>query len=212
MSKTRGNVVDPWTVLDSSGADALRWYMFTSGPPGNVRRMSPDMVVEVMRNFLMTLWNTYSFFVIYANIDNFVPVKKAPKVTSDLDRWLVSSLNQLIIDVDGLLDNYDPTAAGRKIESFVNDLSNWYVRRSRRRFWKSQNDDDKLSAYNTLYQALVTLSRLLAPFTPFIAEEIYQNLVRTVDKEAPESVHLASFPVVDESLIDKDIWPAPRLP
>jgi len=205
MSKTRGNVVDPWTVLDSSGADALRWYMFTSGPPGNVRRMSPDMVVEVMRNFLMTLWNTYSFFVIYANIDNFVPGKKAPKVTSELDRWLISSLNQLIIDTDRQLGEYDPTGAGRKIESFVSDLSNWYVRRSRRRFWKSQNDDDKLSAYSTLYQALVTLSKLLAPFTPFVAEEIYQNLVRTVDKDAPESVHLALFPVADEKLIDTDI-------
>ncbi len=205
MSKTRGNVVDPWTVLDSSGADALRWYMFTSGPPGNVRRMSPDMVVEVMRNFLMTLWNTYSFFVIYANIDNFVPARKAPKITSELDRWLISSLNQLIIDVDRMLGEYDPTGAGRKIESFVNDLSNWYVRRSRRRFWKSQNDDDKLSAYHTLYQSLVTLSKLLAPFTPFVAEAIYQNLVGTVDKDAPESVHLAPFPVADESLIDKDI-------
>ena len=211
MSKTRGNVVDPWTVLDSSGADALRWYMFTSGPPGNVRRMSPDMVVEVMRNFLMTLWNTYSFFVIYANIDNFIPGKTAPKITSELDRWLVSSLNRLVIDVDRLLDDYDPTAAGRKIESFVNDLSNWYVRRSRRRFWKSQNDDDKLSAYNTLYQALVTLAKLLAPFTPFIAEEIYQNLVRTVDEDAPESVHLAAFPVADESLIDPDIMAGTEL-
>ena len=211
MSKTRGNVVDPWTVLDSSGADALRWYMFTAGPPGNVRRMSPDMVVEVMRNFLMTLWNTYSFFVIYANIDNFVPGKTAPKATSELDKWLVSSLNQLVIDVDRLLGEYDPTSAGRKIESFVNDLSNWYVRRSRRRFWKSQNDDDKLSAYNTLYQTLVTLARLLAPFTPFIAEEIYQNLVRTIDKSAPESVHLASFPVADESLIDKDIMAGTEL-
>ena len=211
MSKTKGNVVDPWTVLDSSGADALRWYMFTSGPPGNVRRMSPDMVVEVMRNFLMTLWNTYSFFVIYANIDNFVPGKMTPKTTSEMDRWLTSSLNQLVIDVDRLLDDYDPTSAGRKIESFVNDLSNWYVRRSRRRFWKSQNDDDKLSAYSTLYQALVTLAKLLAPFTPFIAEEIYQNLVRTVDKNAPESIHLAAFPVADESLIDKDIMAGTEL-
>ena len=211
MSKTRGNVVDPWTVLDSSGADALRWYMFTSGPPGNVRRMSPDMVVEVMRNFLMTLWNTYSFFVIYANIDNFIPGKTAPKITSELDRWLVSSLNRLVIDVDRLLGDYDPTTAGRKIESFVNDLSNWYVRRSRRRFWKSQNDDDKLSAYNTLYQALVTLAKLLAPFTPFIAEEIYQNLVRTVDKDAPESVHLAAFPVADKNLIVEDIMAGTEL-
>lgn len=205
MSKTRGNVVDPWTVLDTSGADALRWYMFTASPPGNVRRMSPDMVVEVMRNFLMTLWNTYSFFVIYANIDNFVPEKKPVAPTSDLDKWLLSSLNKLVKEVDGLLENYDPTTAGRKIESFVGDLSNWYVRRSRRRFWKSQNDDDKISAYNTLYQALVTLSRLLAPFIPFVAEDMYQNLVRTVDKNAAESVHLAEFPKADTSLIDEDI-------
>lgn len=202
MSKTRGNVVDPWTVLDSSGADALRWYMFTSGPPGNVRRMSPDMVVEVMRNFLMTLWNTYSFFVIYANIDNFIPGTQPVSLTSELDKWLMSRLNQLVLDVDELLANYDPTTAGRKIESFVSDLSNWYVRRSRRRFWKSQNDDDKLSAYNCLYQTLVTLSKLLAPFIPFVADEMYQNLVRSVDGKAPESVHLVSFPVADRDLIN----------
>ena len=205
MSKTRGNVVDPWTVLDTSGADALRWYMFTSAPPGNVRRMSPDMVVEVMRNFLMTLWNTYSFFVIYANIDNFVPQKNPSTPISDLDKWLLSSLNKLVREVDMLLNNYDPTTAGRKIESFVNNLSNWYVRRSRRRFWKSQNDDDKRSAYDTLYQALGTLAKILAPFTPFIAEEIYQNLIRTVDEAAAESVHLAEWPEADSTLIDEDI-------
>ncbi len=205
MSKTRGNVVDPWTVLDTSGADALRWYMLTSAPPGNVRRMSSDMVIEVMRNFLMTLWNTYSFFVIYANIDNFVPQKNHVAPVSDLDKWLLSSLNKLVQEVDMLLDNYDPTTAGRKIESFVNDLSNWYVRRSRRRFWKSQNDDDKISAYDTLYRALVTLSKILAPFTPFVAEEMYQNLVRAVDKTAAESVHLAAWPDADTDLIDEDI-------
>jgi len=205
MSKTHGNVVDPWTVLDSSGADALRWYMFTSGPPGNVRRMSPDMVVEVMRNFLMTLWNTYSFFVIYANIDNFIPGTQPVSLTSELDKWLMSRLNQLVLDVDELLANYDPTTAGRKIESFVSDLSNWYVRRSRRRFWKSQNDHDNLSAYNCLYQTLVTLSKLLAPFIPFVADEMYQNLVRSVDSKAPESVHLVSFPVADRDLINASI-------
>ena len=205
MSKTRGNVVDPWEVLDTSGADALRWYMLTSAPPGNVRRMSPDMVVEVVRNFLMTLWNTYSFFVIYANIDDFVPGEKHTVPVSDLDRWLLSSLNKLVHEVDMLLDSYDPTTAGRKIESFVGDLSNWYVRRSRRRFWKSQNDDDKISAYDTLYRALVTLSKILAPFTPFVAEEMYQNLVRTVDKTAAGSVHLAEWPKADIDLIDEDI-------
>jgi isoleucyl-tRNA synthetase len=179
--------------------------MFTSGPPGNVRRMSPDMVVEAMRNFLMTLWNTYSFFVIYANIDNFVPEPGEIKPASELDRWLLSSLNKLVSDVDEMLDKYDPTTAGRRIESFVSDLSNWYVRRSRRRFWKSQNDDDKISAYNCLYRTLVTLSKLLAPFVPFVAEEMYQNLVRNVDEHAPESVHLAVFPVAESALIDDGI-------
>ncbi len=205
MSKTRGNVVDPITVLDTTGADSLRWYMFTSTQPGNVRRLSVDMVTEVMRNFLMTLWNTYSFFIMYANIDKFGPNKEKANTTSELDRWLVSSLNQLIADVEDRLANYDPTSAGRKIEAFVDNLSNWYVRRSRRRFWKSQNDDDKIAAYNTLYTALVTISKLLAPFIPFVAEEMYQNLVRTFDKNAPESVHLADFPVADSSLIDKEI-------
>jgi isoleucyl-tRNA synthetase len=205
MSKTRGNVIDPIAVLDSTGADSLRWYMFTATPPGNVRRLSVDMVTEVMRNFLMTLWNTYSFFVIYANIDKFVPGKEKVNITSELDRWLVSGLNRLVIDVEDRLQNYDPTTAGRKIESFVNDLSNWYVRRSRRRFWKSQNDEDKIEAYNTLYTALVTLSKLLAPFIPFVAEDIYQNLVKSVDKNAPESVHLAEFPVADTGLIDNEI-------
>lgn len=205
MSKARGNVIDPWTVLDSSGADALRWYMFTAAPPGNVRRLSVDMVVEVMRNFLMTLWNTYSFFVMYANIDNFTPENRAVRPSADLDKWLICGLNQLTADVDSLLENYDPTAAARKIESFVNDLSNWYVRRSRRRFWKSQNDDDKISAYNTLYHTLVTLSKLIAPFAPFIAEAMYQNLVRSVDKGAVESVHLANFPLAETDSIDKDI-------
>ena len=205
MSKTRGNVVDPWTVLDSSGADALRWYMLTAAPPGNVRRMSPEMVADIMRGFQMTLWNTYSFFVMYANIDNFMPDITNVEMASQLDKWLISSLNRLINDVDNLLCNYDPTTAGRKIEAFVNDLSNWYVRRSRRRFWKSQNDDDKLAAYSTLYWTLVTLSKLLAPFMPFLAEEIYQNLVRKIDSNAPESVHLASFPTADVTLIDLDI-------
>lgn len=211
MSKTKGNVIDPWTVLDSYGADALRWYMFTATPPGNVRRMSPAMVAEAMKNFMMTLWNTYSFFVIYANIDNFTPDNRLINPVSDLDKWLLSSLNRLISEVDDLLNNYDPTTAGRKIENFVNDLSNWYVRRSRRRFWKSQNDDDKISAYHTLYHTLVTLSKVCAPFIPFLAEDIYQNLVRSIDKNAPESVHLVEFPQFDHNLIDEDIMTATEL-
>ncbi len=205
MSKARGNVVDPWTMLNKYGADAVRWYLITSSPAGNVRRFSSDMVGEVLRNFLLTLWNTYSFFVMYANIDNFNPKTSTTKPSSDLDIWILSRLNQVVADVDDALDKYDPTSAGRKIEALVDDLSNWYVRRSRRRFWKSQNDTDKLAAYSTLYSCLVTLSKILAPFTPFIAEEIYQNLVRSADPDALESVHLCDFPVADKSSIDNNL-------
>ena len=204
MSKAKGNVVEPWAMINKYGADALRWYCFTASAPGNVRRFDEKMVAEVTRRFLLTLWNVYSFFVTYANIDHFVPdPDKAPSAKSELDRWIVSELNQLISDVDAALEGYNPTGAGRKIEAFVDDLSNWYVRRSRRRFWKSENDTDKLAAYTTLYECLVTLSRLLAPFIPFMAEEIYQNLVCTVFPEAPDSVHLADFPVADTSRIDQ---------
>ncbi|MBI3040998.1 MAG: class I tRNA ligase family protein, partial [Chloroflexi bacterium] len=212
MSKAKRNVVEPWAVINKYGADALRWYFFTSAPPGNVRRFDEKMVAEVTRRFLLTLWNVYSFFVTYANIDKFVPdsqpVSAAP---SELDRWIISELNQLIADVDAALDGYNPTEAGRKIESFVDELSNWYVRRSCRRFWKSENDADKLSAYNTLYECLVTLTKLLAPFTPFLADELYQNLVGSVVPQAPESVHLADFPVADEKKIDKQLGDDIRL-
>lgn len=211
MSKAKGNVVDPWAVLDSYGADALRWYLITSSPPGNVRRFSSDAVAEVMRNFLLTLWNTYSFFVMYANIDRFDPMSDAEASLSDLDRWILSRLNQLILDVDAALDSYAPTTAGRKLGIFIDELSNWYVRRSRRRFWKSQNDADKQAAYTTLYRCLVTLSKLLAPFTPFVAEEIYQNLVRSIDPEAAESVHLTDYPSAQLSEIDRDLIDATSL-
>ncbi|MFQ6121838.1 MAG: isoleucine--tRNA ligase [Dehalococcoidales bacterium] len=204
MSKAKGNVIEPWQVIDKYGADALRWYFFTSSPPGNVRRFAEDMVSEVTRRFLLTLWNVYSFFVNYANIDRFTPGTEVVLEQSELDRWIISELNQLIADVDTALESYDPTGAGRKIESFVDDLSNWYVRRSRRRFWKSENDADKLAAYTTLYHCLVTLSKLLAPFTPFLAEELYQNLVGSVQKK-PESVHLTDFPIVDATKIDKQL-------
>jgi isoleucyl-tRNA synthetase len=211
MSKAKGNVVDPWSILDNYGADALRWYLFTAAPAGNVRRFSSDAVAEALRNFLLTLWNTYSFFIIYANIDGFDPESAGTPSLSDLDKWVVSRLNQLIADVDEALDNYDPTSAGRKIETFVGELSNWYVRRSRRRFWKSQSDADKLAAYTTLYSCLVTLSKLLAPFVPFVAEEIYRNLVYSVDSKAVESVHLADFPVPDLAQIDVELVEATRL-
>jgi len=206
MSKAKGNVVEPWAVIDKYGADALRWYCLTSSPPGNVRRFSEDMVAEVTRRFLSTLWNVYSFFVTYANIDHFTPGgERVSSEQSELDRWIISELNQLIVDVDAGLDAYNPTEAGRRVESFVNDLSNWYVRRSRRRFWKSESDADKLAAYTTLYECLVTLSKLLAPFTPFLAEELYQNLVCLAFPQAPDSVHLADFPVADVTKIDKQL-------
>jgi isoleucyl-tRNA synthetase len=204
MSKRKGNVVWPWEIISKYGADALRWYFFTSSPPGNVRRFDEKMVLEVTRRFFLTLWNVYSFFVTYANIDRFTPILSGTQFEpAELDRWILSELNQLIMDVDSALEHYDPTEAGRRIESFVDELSNWYVRRSRRRFWRSENDADKLAAYNTLYQCLVTLSKLLAPFTPFLADELYQNLVLVASPDAPESVHLADFPVADESKIDK---------
>jgi isoleucyl-tRNA synthetase len=206
MSKARGNVVEPWAVINKYGADALRWYCLTATAPGNVRRFSEEAVAELSRRFLSTLWNVYSFFVTYANIDRFAPGGEGFKVEpSELDRWIISELNQLIVDVDKGLDGYNPTEAGRRIEGFVDDLSNWYVRRSRRRFWKSESDADKLAAYTTLYECLATLCKLLAPFIPFLAEEMYQNLVCSVFNDAPDSVHLADFPAADESKIDKQL-------
>ena len=211
MSKRKGNVVWPWEVIKKYGADALRWYLYTGSSPGNPRQFDMKQVDEVSRRFLATLWNVYSFFVMYANIDKYQPGAETPPPEAELDRWILSELNQLIADVDSALDGYSPTDAGRKLESFVDGLSNWYVRRSRRRFWKSENDADKLSAYNTLYQCLVTLAKLLAPFTPFLAEELYQNLVRSAFSDAPESVHLADFPVADASKIDKQLADDNRL-
>ncbi|MFC1935120.1 class I tRNA ligase family protein, partial [Chloroflexota bacterium] len=162
MSKAKGNVVEPWAVIDKYGADALRWYLFTSTSAGNVRRFDEKTVAEVTRRFLMTLWNVYSFLITYANIDNFVPAtERNSSPEAELDRWILSELHQLIIDVEAALEEYNPTAAGRRIENFVDNLSNWYVRRSRRRFWKSESDNDKISAYNTLYECLVTLSHSL---------------------------------------------------
>lgn len=205
MSKSRGNVVAPMDIVAKDGADALRWYCYTSSPPGMVRRFDPRMVTDVTRQFLLTLWNVYSFFVMYANIDEYQPdPEKKIAELPELDRWLLSELNQLILDVDTEMENYNPTGAGRKLEEFVDLLSNWYVRRSRRRFWKSESDTDKMSAYHTLYTTLVTLTKLMAPFTPFVAEEIFRNLTASVDSE-PDSVHLSDFPVADESMVNKDL-------
>ena len=208
MSKSRGNVVDPETVINSYGADALRWYMLVSATPEENHRFSTEMVLETMKKFLATLWNSYSFFTLYANIDCFTPRSsqdEESQSTSLLDSWIISQLNRLTFEVTKALDNYNPTSAARQIEKFVDDLSNWYIRRSRRRFWKSENDGDKLAAYSTLYYCLVTLSRLLAPLTPFIAEAIYQNLVRSIDPGAKESVHMTDFPVADEAKIDDEL-------
>src|SRR3970282_1836953 len=202
MSKSLGNVVEPMEVLDRHGADALRWYLCTAPRPGEARRFSADLVAESLRRFLLTLWNTYSFFVTYANIDRFDPTSAPRGEPSELDRWLLSELHTLVRRVTEHLEEYDPTGAGRAIQSFVEDLSNWYVRRSRRRFWKTENDADKLPAYHALYGCLVTLCKLMAPFTPFIAEEMYQNLVRSADSEAPESVHLAEWPEAGASAVD----------
>jgi isoleucyl-tRNA synthetase len=204
MSKSKGNAVEPWGVLDKYGADATRWYMYSAGFARQSGRFSASLVEEGLRRFLLTLWNTYSFFVSYANVDGIDPRAKPAGEAPEIDRWLLSELNELISKVTGELDKYDPTDAARALDGFVDDLSNWYVRRNRRRFWRgvSEDDADKQSAYYTLYTALVTLSKLLAPFTPFVAEEIYQNLVRSIDKSAPLSVHLADWPVADAGAID----------
>ena len=208
MSKSRGTVVDPWDVINEHGSDAFRWYLYTASPPGQERRFSVELVGEVIRNFTLILWNVYSFFVTYALLDEWKPEPGGALVVdsqNELDRWLLSELNTLTRDVTASLDRYDVLGATRPIQSFVDTLSKWYLRRSRRRFWKSESDTDKETAYTTLYTALTTLSKLLAPTMPFLAEELYQNLVCSVDREAPESVHLADWPVYDESLIDESL-------
>ena len=209
MSKSRGNIVDPWDVLNVHGADAFRWYLYTATPPGQERRFSTDLVGEVVRNFTLTLWNVYSFFVTYANLDKWVPgvgqVGNLDYQLSELDRWLLSELHTLVRDVTQAYEAYDVTGATRPIQGFVDHLSKWYLRRSRRRFWKSESDADKQAAYATLYEALVTLSKLLAPTMPFLAEELHQNLVRSLDAEAPESVHLADWPEYEAYHIDEGL-------
>jgi isoleucyl-tRNA synthetase len=207
MSKSLGNVIDPWEIFGKQGADALRWTLYTATSPGNTRRFSEDQVDESVRKYLLTLWNTYSFFVTYARIDGFGPVKDyvAPEQRSLMDRWALSELQLTVRTVTKRLDAYDITAAGRAIGEFVDELSNWYVRRSRRRFWKGEDDVDKKAAHSTLYECLTTVAKLTAPFTPFVAESLYRNLVVNTDDDAPESVHLAEWPVVDEALIDESL-------
>ncbi len=202
MSKSKGNVIQPWDVLNEHGADAMRWYLYTASPPGQERRFSSDLVSEVVRNFTLTLWNTYSFFVTYANLDGWKPGNFGKVQYSALDNWLRAELHALIRDVTTAFETYDVLGATRPIETFVDHLSNWFLRRSRRRFWKTESDADKDAAYATLYEALVTVSSLLAPTMPFIAEELYRNLVLTVSADAPKSVHMADWPKYDEVCIN----------
>ena len=204
MSKHLGNVVDPWTVLDNQGADAVRWYFYANSAPWLPNRFDDKNVNEYQRKFMGTLWNTYAFYVLYANIDNFNPMdyKLDYSQLPPMDKWILSKLNSLVKYVDNSLENYKITESARAMADFVDELSNWYVRRSRERFWGEGMPQDKINAYMTLYTVLKTMSLLSAPFTPFMAESIYQNLVVGIDKTAPKSVHLCDFPVADESMID----------
>src|ERR671916_373308 len=204
MSKSLGNVIDPWEVFGKQGADALRWALYTATSPGNTRRFSEDQVDEAVRKYMLTLWNTYSFFVTYARIDGFDPERDFvdPEDRTLMDRWALSELQLTVMTVTERLDAYDVTAAGRVVGEVVDELSNWYVRRSRRRFWKGEDDRDKKAAHSTLYECLTTVTKLTAPFTPFVAEELNQNLVTNADPGAPDSVHLASWPLADEGLVD----------
>jgi len=206
MSKHKGNVLSPWVALDNEGADATRWYFYTASAPWLPSRFYEEAVIEAQRKFLSTLWNVYSFYVLYAEIDQFNPSKYEDFVSGNvMDKWIMSKLNSLVKSVDENLTNYRITQAALSIESFVDELSNWYVRRNRARYWSEELTDDKVGAYVTLYRVLKTLSLIAAPFVPFITEEIYQNLVVGLDKNAPESVHLCHWPKVSEELIDKDL-------
>ncbi len=205
MSKSRGNIVDPWDVLNVHGADALRWYFYTAGPPGDSKRFSLNLVGGTVRRFSLTLWNVYAFFTTYASLDGWEPSAATEPVYTELDRWLRSELHALTKTVTEAYEAYDALNATRPVEAFVERLSNWYLRRSRRRFWKSASDADKHAAYSTLYEALVTVAKLIAPAMPFMAEELYQNLVRPVTPDAPESVHLADWPACDETAIDETL-------
>ncbi len=228
MSKTKGNIIQPMTVIDEQGVDALRWYLFTASAPGSPRRFSSSLVNESLRKFMLTLWNTYSFFVTYANLDGWMPSSDTetaghgatetpahpftpsplhetpalPVSLAPIDRWALASLNALVRDVTADMEGYNPTDAARKIEWFVDELSNWYVRRNRRRFWKSESDSDKRAAYATLHTCLLTLTKLAAPFAPFVTDAMYLNLTGGA---AAESVHLDRWPEVDAALLDEQL-------
>ena len=207
MSKSKGNAVDPMDALNKFGADAIRWYFYVNSAPWLPNRFHDKAVEEGQRKFLGTLWNTYAFYVLYADIDSFDPTKYNLEYDklSVMDKWLLSKLNTLVKTVDDYLNNYKITETARALQSFTDDMSNWYVRRCRERFWAKGMEQDKVNAYMTLYTALITLSKIAAPMIPFMTEEIYQNLVRSVDKNAPESIHLTDFPAVNEDFIDKDL-------
>ena len=207
MSKSKGNAVDPMDALNKFGADAIRWYFYVNSAPWLPNRFHDKAVEEGQRKFLGTLWNTYAFYVLYADIDSFDPTKYSLEYDklSVMDKWLLSKLNTLVKTVDDYLNNYKITETARALQSFTDDMSNWYVRRCRERFWAKGMEQDKINAYMTLYTALITLSKIAAPMIPFMTEEIYQNLVRSVDKNAPESIHLTDFPAVNEEFIDKDL-------
>ena len=207
MSKSKGNAVDPFEALEAYGADAIRWYFYSNSAPWLPNRFSGEAVIEGQRKFMGTLWNTYAFYALYANIDGFNPTEyKLNKDTlSVMDKWILSKLNSAVKSVDNLLANYKITEATRVLENFVDELSNWYVRRSRERFWVKDMPEDKVNAYLTLYNCLVTISKVSAPMIPFMTEDIYRNLVGSVDKSAPVSIHLCSFPEADESMIDKSL-------
>ena len=207
MSKSKGNAVDPFDALKEFGADAIRWYFYSNSAPWLPNRFHSKAVVEGQRKVMGTLWNTYAFYVLYANIDEFDPTKYTldyDKLTV-MDKWIISKLNTLVKDVDTCLGQYKIFECTKTIETFIDDLSNWYVRRSRERFWAKGMEQDKINAYMTLYTSLVTLCKAICPMLPFITEEIYQNLVRSVNKEAPESIHLCSYPEVNEKYINKEL-------
>ena len=207
MSKSKGNAVDPFDALNKYGADAIRWYFYINSAPWLPNRFHGKAVVEGQRKFMSTLWNTYAFFVLYADIDNFDPTKY--ELNYDqlpvMDKWLLSRLNTTVQEVDNDLANYKIPEAARALQEFVDEMSNWYVRRSRERFWAKGMEQDKINAYMTLYHALVTIAKTAAPMIPFMTEDMYQNLVRSVDKDAIESIHLCDFPTVNEAWIDKDL-------
>ena len=207
MSKSKGNAVDPFEALQTYGADAIRWYFYTNSAPWLPNRFHGKAVIEGQRKFMGTLWNTYAFYVLYANIDKFDPSKYnlADCKLSVMDKWLLSRMNTMVKDVDSCLENYKIPEAAKALDTFVDELSNWYVRRGRERYWAQTMTDDKISAYMTLYTALVTVAKASAPMIPFMAEDIYRNLVCNIYKDEPESVHLCAFPAVDESAIDTEL-------